>query len=80
MMEYGNMIDGAALWCVVRNVNCAVVWWCAGDFECANKRCVPLRWRCDFENNCGDFSDELNCGQWRPSLPVLSSFTPHRIS
>ncbi|GAB6024603.1 hypothetical protein CHUAL_009749 [Chamberlinius hualienensis] len=29
-----------------------------GWFQCANKNCILMRWKCDGENDCGDNSDE----------------------
>ncbi|XP_037050177.1 low-density lipoprotein receptor-related protein 8-like isoform X8 [Bradysia coprophila] len=28
------------------------------QFKCKNNRCIPLRWQCDQESDCGDGSDE----------------------
>jgi len=32
-----------------------------GYFQCHNNRCVPSNQTCNQVNDCGDFSDELNC-------------------
>ncbi|XP_033107880.1 low-density lipoprotein receptor-related protein 2-like isoform X2 [Anneissia japonica] len=35
---------------------------CSSDeFRCYNNRCIPLRWQCDSDNDCGDRSDEVGC-------------------
>ena len=33
-------------------------------FTCANNVCVPSESVCDFVDDCGDFSDETNCGNY----------------
>lgn len=32
---------------------------------CSNEVCVSQRAMCDFTDDCGDYSDEMNCGQWQ---------------
>ncbi|XP_055926425.1 low-density lipoprotein receptor-related protein 10-like isoform X1 [Argiope bruennichi] len=33
------------------------------DFRCENNYCINARYVCDGINNCGDFSDEIDCQQ-----------------
>lgn len=33
------------------------------EFRCTNSLCVPTKARCDGTNDCGDFSDEQDCGE-----------------
>ena len=28
------------------------------EFACKNGKCIPVLWKCDFDNDCGDDSDE----------------------
>lgn len=36
------------------------------EYRCSNKRCVLKTWVCDGEDDCGDRSDEINCGTSPP--------------
>lgn len=41
------------------------------QFRCKNNRCVPGRWQCDYDNDCGDNSDEESCS--------MSPTPPHHL-
>lgn len=34
----------------------------SNEFQCKSGRCIPSNFRCDQENDCGDHSDEFDCG------------------
>ena len=34
-----------------------------GFFQCTNKECIDLHWRCDRDSDCVDGSDEINCSK-----------------
>lgn len=43
------------------------------EFGCNSGRCIPQSFRCDSDNDCGDYSDEMGCGKKRfPLLFILS--------
>ncbi|XP_070183163.1 sortilin-related receptor-like [Littorina saxatilis] len=35
-----------------------------GTWRCRNGKCISVHWRCDARNDCGDNSDEQQCGEW----------------
>lgn len=32
-----------------------------GEFQCASRKCVKLTFKCDGDDDCGDWSDEDDC-------------------
>ncbi|KAG7261397.1 hypothetical protein CRUP_036570, partial [Coryphaenoides rupestris] len=59
------------------NVTCKDQHTCPADrFKCQNNRCIPVRWLCDGDNDCGNDEDESNttCSAYPTCFP-LTQFT-----
>lgn len=53
---FSGQVLGTDGYCRARNNTCY-----SYQFACSNGRCIPASYRCDRDNDCGDFSDEQNC-------------------
>ena len=53
---------------ILENVACR-----EGTFQCRSGECISLSLQCDFNDDCFDGSDELQCG--RLSYTLLCYFT-----
>lgn len=50
---------------------------CIGDeFKCSSGECIPLKWRCDNQMDCKDFSDEVDCGKLTNATHDRSHYHP----
>ncbi|KAK7105788.1 sortilin-related receptor-like isoform X2 [Littorina saxatilis] len=64
----GEVIQGH--FCVVN----ATTGSCTSDqFKCNQGRCIPISWKCDRDDDCGDMSDETDCPY--STCPPITTFT-----
>jgi len=58
-----------------------LLWWsiavCAPNlYQCDNGQCVRRAEVCDGQNDCGDLTDERNCGTYNPYMRVCNTVAP----
>ncbi|KAM6901408.1 complement component C6 isoform 1-T2 [Lycodopsis pacificus] len=49
---------------------------CRGDFKCDNGRCINSTLLCNKQNDCGDNSDERDCGDFKIVCPAEKRVAP----
>ena len=50
------------------------------EFMCRNGECIAAAWHCDGDEDCGDSSDEIDCGKLTVSLFLLAfRYGPHQV-
>ena len=55
--------------------DCPVRTCAPGQFRCANGICLDMRWHCDRDNDCGDFSDEpSNCSEFLGTFYIFTKY------
>ncbi|CAI4227910.1 unnamed protein product [Auanema sp. JU1783] len=43
------------------------------EFQCGDSRCISQDFRCDYEKDCSDGSDELHCGDYLQSFELIGA-------
>ena len=51
----------------------------SSEFQCSNGKCKPARYACDGHNDCGDYSDEQNCGMYIIIIPKTKLLVPLKL-
>ena len=70
-MEMYNCWSIAGL--VLNSTNCP-----ENFFDCGNERCIAHFWRCDGENDCGNWADEHFCkNDMSADIPKIKKSCPH---
>jgi len=67
MLRDGLTVRACACVCVAPPPTCG-----PDQFTCDNRHCIPYGWLCDTDNDCGDMSDEANCGRTYTNNKLLS--------